>query len=116
MSDSYIVNNLRNLAMSIRKNAALTFSETYTEDLDTFISIHQVETLIQNNSITDDGGALIIDEDQYDNIFEQVRDWIYNVGLAKLAAEDKIQCAWDDTLNVMIFWNNDKPNNVEKNN
>lgn len=31
-------------------------------------------------------------------------DFIYQSGLAKLAAQDKIDCAWDSSENKMMFW------------
>lgn len=107
MSDSFIINNLTKLAMSIRKNAALSFSEDYTENLDNFISIGQMEILILNHAIKNDDGSLILDEQGYEDIFDETRIWIYNIGLAKLAAEDKVECAWDDESNEMIFWTKD---------
>jgi hypothetical protein len=48
-----------------------------------------------------------MDEDQYNTIFDEVTDWIINSGLSKLAAEDKVQCAWDDEQNCMVFWYNE---------
>lgn len=105
MSDIYSINDLDRYAESIRKNAALSFTEFYNENLDDFISIGQTTNLIKTNSIgEDEEGNLLIDEDSYNNTFDQVRTWLYNVGLAKLAAAGKVECAWDDTLNEMVFW------------
>jgi hypothetical protein len=104
MSDSYVINDLSQLALSIRKNAALSFSETHTEDLNMFITQHQVEQIILNHTSVNEEDMLVMHEDQYDSIFDEVREWIYQVGLSKLAAEDKIQCAWDNDSNSMIFW------------
>lgn len=112
MQESYIVNDIEHLAISIRKNAALTFSGSYDENLDDFITLCQVKHLIRENTTIDENNYMIMNEDQYDSIFTQVRDWIYNSGLAKLAADNKIQCAWDDESNSMIFWN-DGTKNVE---
>lgn len=110
-NDTYIINDLTNLAISIRKNSALSFSGTYTENLDDFISIAQVENIIVQHTDIDDDGNMIIDEDQYNTIFDEVSNWLFNIGLAKLAAEDKIQCAWDDENNCMIFWHNENDKN-----
>lgn len=109
MSDRYIVNDIIHLASSIRKNAAMTIGDTENQDLDTFMSIGQVENIILENTDKDDDG-IIMDEDQYNTIFDQVTNWIINAGLAKLAAEDKIQCAWDDEQNCMVFWHNEITN------
>ena len=104
MNDSFIINDIEKLAYSIRKNASLSISPDSSEDLDNFISINQMKALIQNNVVSSDNGDLILDEEGYENIFEEAAAWIINIGLAKLAAEDKIQCAWDDESNEMIFW------------
>jgi hypothetical protein len=105
MSEIYSISDLDRYAESIRKNAALSFTEFYHENLDDFISIVQTTNLIKNNCIgEDEDGNFLIDEDSYNRTFEEVRMWIYNVGLAKLAAEGRVECAWDDELNEMIFW------------
>ena len=105
MNDTYIVNDLQMYAQSIRKNAALSFSETYNENLDDFITIPQVCNLIDSCAIgTDEEDHYIIDEDSYNITFDKIRTWIYNAGLSKLAAEDKIESAWDDENNEIIFW------------
>jgi hypothetical protein len=105
--DKYIVNDLTHLASSIRKNAAMNIGDTENQDLNTFVSIHQVESVILENTDKDEENNIIMDEDQYNTIFNEVSDWIINSGLSKLAAEDKIQCAWDDEQNCMIFWHNE---------
>lgn len=110
MNDRYIVNDLTHLASSIRKNAAMGIGDTENQDLDTFMSIVQVENVILNNTDKDEDNNIIMDEDQYNSIFDEVTDWIINTGLAKLAAEDKIQCAWDDEQNCMVFWHNETTN------
>lgn len=106
-NDRYIVNDLTHLASSIRKNAAMSVGDTENEDLDTFVTIIQVENVILENTDKDEDNNIIMDEDQYNTIFDEVTDWIINSGLAKLAAEDKIQCAWDDEQNCMVFWHNE---------
>jgi len=107
MNNAFIINDMEKLAYSIRKNAALTISSDSDENLDDFISIGQVQNLIYDYAIVSDEDELILDEDGYENIFDETSSWIINVGLAKLAAENKIECAWDDESNDMIFWQNE---------
>jgi len=106
MNDCFVINDIEKLAFSIRKNAALTISTDTNEDLDTFISIEQMKNLIYNYTIRTDDGDLILDEEGYEQIFDETSSWIVNVGLAKLAGENKIECAWDDEINDMVFWQN----------
>jgi hypothetical protein len=105
MSDSYVINDLEMYAQSIRKNAALSFSENYNEDLDSFVTISQVCQLIADNAIgLDEEDKYIIDEDSYNYTFDQIRIRLYNIGLARLASAGEIECAWDDEANEMVFW------------
>lgn len=106
-NDRYVVNDLTHLASSIRKNAAMSVGDTENQDLDTFVSISQVASVILENTDKDEENNIIMDEDQYNTIFDEVTDWIINSGLSKLAAEDKVQCAWDDEQNCMVFWYNE---------
>ncbi|NBU33532.1 hypothetical protein EBZ38_17295 [bacterium] len=105
MNDIYSVSDLNKFAESIRKNAALSFTESYDENLDDFISITQMKNLITTNAIgTDEDGNLLIDEASYNKTFDEVSIWLHNVGLAKLAAAGRVECAWDSKLNEMTFW------------
>jgi hypothetical protein len=105
MNDIYSVSDLNKYAESIRKNAALSFTESYDENLDDFISIPQMKNLITTNAIgTDEDGTLLIDEASYNKTFDEVTIWLHNVGLAKLAAAGRVECAWDSKLNEMTFW------------
>jgi hypothetical protein len=60
-----------------------------------------------------------LNEERNQQNFEEAATWIHNVGLAKLAAQDLIECAWDDELNEMVFWQkepakDDKPKRKRK--
>jgi hypothetical protein len=104
-NDVYSVTDLQKYAESIRKNAALSFAEYADENLDEFISIGQVINIIIANSIgEDEDDNLLIDENSYNKMFDEVRVWLYNVGLAKLASAGRVECAWDNDANEMIFW------------
>ena len=104
--DAYVINDVESLAHSIRKNAALTFTE-FQDNLDEYITINQVLEIIYQYSDTTNNGTIILDEDGYNKIFDDVRIRIYNTGLSKLAAKGYVECAWDDETNSMIFWPKD---------
>lgn len=110
---NYSITDLNNYAIYIRDSAASSLSESYTENLDDFISLKQVTNLIKKRSLgVDDNGDFVIDSNAFDNTFDDIRTWIYGVGLAKLSAKGLIECAWDNDLNEMVFWiaNNEKTN------
>jgi hypothetical protein len=107
--DTYSIVDLRGYATSIRDAAAKSFTETYTENLDEFISIEQVIGMVKENSIgQDEENNYLITEENFDELFEQVRDRLYSVGLSRLATKGFIECAWDDESNEMIFWLSDE--------
>lgn len=107
--DTYSVIDLEGYAYSVRDAAAKSFTETYNENLDEFISINQIIELIRENSIgKDEDNNYLITQDIFEEIFEEIRNRLYTVGLAKLAAKGLVECAWDDESNEMIFWLSDE--------
>ena len=50
---------------------------------------------------------MLIDAKIIDDIFVTTCDWIYGVGLARLASKNLIECAWDNDQNCMVFWKSD---------
>jgi hypothetical protein len=97
--------DLNGYANSIREGAAKSFTDTYTENLDEFISIQQVIDLIKENNVgEDEEGNYLITEENFEELFETVRNRLYTVGLSRLAAKGLVECAWDDEANEMVFW------------
>jgi len=110
-NEVFSIMNLDKYAEYIREAAAKSFSETYTENLDDFISINQVIEVIKQNSLgTDDNNCLMINEKIFDIVFDEIREMLYGVSLAKLASKGHVECAWDDTSNQMVFWLPNKDN------
>ena len=109
METSYSIIDIKSFTQCIRDGAAKSIYENYTENLNDFITLSQIEKFITNISLgNDEEGNLIITENIFDETFEYVCRMIYQVGLAKLASEDKIECAWDTDSNEMVFWTNNE--------
>jgi len=109
--ENYSIMDLEGYAKAMRDGAASSFEENYTEDLDEFITIPQVINMVKKNNLgLDEEGNYIINEDIFNEIFEGIRNQLYEVGLCKLAAKGFVDCAWDDDSNEMVFWlaNKDK--------
>lgn len=105
MGDQYSIINLEKYAVHARKRAALLLSDKYEEDLDSFVTKKQAAGLVVEYSIgKDEDGKYLIDDHSYNKLIEAIKVRIYNCGLSKLASEDKLECAWDDKKNEMIFW------------
>lgn len=122
MSEVYAITNLEGYATQMRDAAAKSLSENHNDNLDEYVSIDQIINLVKNECVGfDDENRPLLDEDTNEKIFENTAVWIHNVGLAKLAAQDLVECAWDDKSNEMIFWakekrkSNAKPKSRRKN-
>lgn len=112
--NTYSIIDLDGYITSIREAAAQSFTENYDENLDDFITLDQTKNIIIGYSLgQDDDGNYLINEETFNDAFEDIRNWIYEAGIAKLAAQGLIECAWDDNLDEMVFWCKDdeqKPN------
>lgn len=106
----YAIVDVDGYVSQMRKAAADSISENGSSDnLDEYISINQMVGLVKQNCLGfDDKERPLLNEDANNNIFEQAAVWIHNVGLARLAAQDLVECAWDSKNNEMIFWAKEK--------
>ena len=103
--ENYSIIDLEGFAKSLRAGVASSFEQNYTESLDGFISVGQVINLIKKNNLgKDEENNYIINEKVFDDIFNEIREWFYSVGLSKLASAGYVDCAWDNDSNEMVFW------------
>ena len=112
MSDQvYAITNLEGYVSQMREAAAQSISENSDQDdLDQYISIGQIIGLVESHCLGfDDENRPMLNEKQNEIIFNETAAIIHNVGLAKLAAKDIVECAWDDELNEMVFWRKEIP-------
>ena len=60
---NYVIDDINSFAFHIRENVAKSFTETYTENLEEFISIKQIINLVDKKSKKkDSNGKFIINE------------------------------------------------------
>jgi hypothetical protein len=114
MSDQvYAITDVNGYVSQMREVAATSISENSSSDnLDHYISIGQMIGLVKTHCLGyDDENRPLLNESANETIFEETATIIHNVGLAKLAAKNVIECAWDDTLNEMVFWHKEAPKN-----
>ena len=106
MDQAWSVVDLDKFSFELRLSVANSLSdEQNTDDLDQFISIKQINNLVESYSVgADEEGNCIITEDIFNDIFDEVTSWIHGVALAKLAAKNLLECAWDNESDEMIFW------------
>lgn len=105
MKNSYSIIDLSGYAETVRTGAASEYADNISNNLDEFITIRQIETLIRQKSIGyDENDNFLINEDIHNEIYDEICVWIFNAGLSKLAASNKLECAWCDDDNEMVFW------------
>ena len=109
----YIITDTEEFVYLMRNTAASSLAEEYLgkikkysdKDLDGIVTLNQVESIISEKSIEiDEESKYIIDADIFEDIFDEVRNLIYQSAMSQLAAKGYIECAWDDEKNKMIFW------------
>jgi len=107
--EMYAITNLEGYALEMRQAAANSLCENNEDNLDDYISISQMINLVKEHCVGfDSNNRPLLNEDTNEEIYESTVIWIQNVGLAKLAAKDLVQCAWDTDTNEMVFWANPK--------
>lgn len=115
----YIITDVEEFAELIRSTAATSLAEEYlgqtkeysNADLDSIVTLNQVNTLIHEMSLgQDELSQYIIDEYIFEHIFDEVRNMIYQSAMSQLAAKGYVECAWDDEKNKMVFWVDNKKN------
>lgn len=112
-NEVYAITNLEGYVSQMRDAAAESISENSVNDnLDDYISLQQMIGIVKSHCIGyDDKDHILLNEDSNQKIFEDASTWIHNVGLAKLASLDIVECAWDNDLNEMVFWHKEIPKN-----
>lgn len=105
MSEVYAIVDLEGYVSQMREAAAKSISPDNTDNLDNYISLAQMTNLVTEFCLGhDDENRPLLDEQTNESIFEETALWIHDVGLAKLAAQDLVECAWDNNTNEMVFW------------
>ena len=116
MSEVYAIVDLDGYVREMRDAAAKTLAEDHDENLDEFVNVNQMINLVKSECIGfDDDERPMLNEDANEIIYEKTVAWIHNAGLAKLAAQGLIECAWDNNLNEMVFWSNETPQKRKSN-
>jgi hypothetical protein len=112
----YAITDINGYVSQMREAAAKSISEhSHQDNLDDYISIGQMIGLVESYCLGfDANNRPLLNEKQNEIIFHETATMIHNTGLAKLAARDIVECAWDDELNEMVFWHketiqNDQP-------
>ena len=104
MSNYIKIRNLKLFSKSIRKNVVMVFPRKYYYQVDSFISLSQTEKLVRKYIEPGYNDEFVLSDDNYDLLCDEIKKWIYNSSLSLVASSGKIECAWDDESDEMIFW------------
>ena len=109
----YAIIDIDGYVSQMREAAAKSISENSDQDdLDQYISLGQMKNLVKQHCLGfDDNNRPLLNEEANEKIYEETSVWIHSVGLAKLAARDIVECAWDEESNEMVFWQKEIPKN-----
>lgn len=109
----YAITDMDGYVSQMREAAAKSISENSDQDdLDQYISLGQMKNLVKQYCLGfDDNDRPLLNEEANEKIYEETSVWIHSVGLAKLAAKDIVECAWDEESNEMVFWQKEIPKN-----
>ena len=104
--DFYSIADIYGYCRETRFMVASDFSDNITEkEIDEYVSLGQVEKFVDEFCDEhDDNGCPIICDQTHNAICEAILTRIQNVGMAKLAADDVLQVAFDEKLNDFVFW------------
>lgn len=110
----YEIENIKVFAKSLGKRVAQDCGFSVKE-LKSSISVNNVCALVKEHSTIQDG-VRYIDEEMAYVVCEEVLNWILGVSLAKMAANDEIDCYWNDEHNCMMFmFKGDEKEFIQKN-
>lgn len=111
----YAIVDIDGYVREMRDAAAKSLASDDKDDLDTFITIKQMISLVKSECLGfDSSDRPLLNEMANEKIYESTVVWIHGVGLAKLAAQDLIECAWDSDINEMVFWPKETKNAKSK--
>ena len=97
----YEIKSLNGFAKSLGKQVAREGGFSVKE-LRGYITVSNIKNMIKQHA-SKQRGKLYIDEDRTHQVCEEIFDWLTGVNLAKLAAQDYLECYWDDKQNTMVF-------------
>ena len=101
----YIIEDMKRFCKKVRSYSLGFLAEDMRQkNLKEFITLKQCAEIVKDQCPMDENGDRAVDEDAYVDIIEQICKQIYQSALSKLAADDIIECAWDDKNDKMIFW------------
>lgn len=96
------IKNITKLAKHLAKNVAKDCGLTI-EDLKEYMTVKNAIELVKEHAHKDENGEFLINTKILEKICFSISGWLLGVNLAKLAAQDELDCYWDNKKNCMVF-------------
>lgn len=108
-NEQFAIMDVQDYSHKLRELVIEEIGATDASDIDNFVTINQIIKIIDEHceGYTPNNEP-VVTYDSHCDIFDDIVVMVQNFGLAKLAAQDLLECAWDDNLNDMIFWKKDQ--------
>ena len=102
----YSIADIDGYCRETRIMVASDFADNLTEkEMDQYISIGQIKSILDEFCDEyDNNDCPVICNQSHNAICEAILTRIQSVGMAKLAADDTLQVAFDEKLNDFVFW------------
>lgn len=98
------IKNIKKLAKFLAINTAQECGIDLKKDkIKNYINCSNITQIIREHAKKNKNGDLLINNKILYKIQEDITSWIIGVILAKSAANDEIDCLWDDNKNCMVF-------------
>jgi len=101
MSRMYEIKSLNQFAKSIGKEVAKDGGFSFKE-LKEYINVVNIKNIVKKHARVKNH-KFYINENETHQVCEEIFDWLTGVSLAKLAADDFLDCWWDDKQDCMVF-------------
>ena len=98
----YAITRVNEFSKQIGKLVAKQIQMKYSELKDS-ITVRNIKGIIYEHCNLSEEGYPILTTEQLDIVCEDIFSWLAGVKLAKEAAEDKVDCYWNNEKNCMIF-------------
>jgi hypothetical protein len=77
--------------------------EIKKKDIKHYITTKNLHEIVLLRVKKDKRGDLLVNNKIYKLLQNDILDWVLGVSLAKMAANDEIDCYWDSTKDCMMF-------------
>lgn len=107
-----LITDRRLFAESLREAACTSVAKgaVDVQCLDEYMTLQQVSSIIEDyiEGVDEESGSPVMSEENYVELIRDVSSSFLGACLAKLAAADLVETAWDEERGQQVFWRKEK--------